>query len=97
MRMFTPDCDPEMVPPIRPGSHGLFFSYRELLRMLLRIMRSAEGPVRFDHIVSQVLLRKGIEPDAHLRRHIQRKHLSRDVLPGCPNGVRIAAVKVADL
>jgi hypothetical protein len=23
-RMFSPDCDPEMIPPIPAGSHGLF-------------------------------------------------------------------------
>jgi hypothetical protein len=53
--MFTPDCDPEMIPPIRPGSHGLFFSYRELPRTLLRIMRSDKGAIRFDDVVSQVI------------------------------------------
>jgi hypothetical protein len=68
--MFSPDCNPDMIPPIRPGSHGVFFSYRELPRLILGIMRPAEGPVRFDHIVSQVILAKGIEPDRHLRRHI---------------------------
>ena len=41
IRMFTPDRNPDMIPPIRPGSHRLFFSCCELPRMLLRIMRSA--------------------------------------------------------
>jgi hypothetical protein len=70
IRMFSPDCNPDMIPPIRPGSHGLFFSYRELPRLVLSIMRPADGPVRFDHIVSHVILAKGIEPDGHLRKHI---------------------------
>jgi hypothetical protein len=70
IRMFSPDCNPDMIPPIRPGSHGLFFSYRELPRLVLSIMRPADGPMRFDRIVSQVILAKGIEPDGHLRKHI---------------------------
>jgi hypothetical protein len=71
IRMFTPDCNPDMIPPIRPGSHGLFFSYGELPRMCLGILREAKGPMRFDHIVDRVILAKGIEPDGHLRRHIR--------------------------
>jgi hypothetical protein len=70
VRMFSPDCDPDMIPRIRPGSHGLFFSYRELPRMILGIMRSTKEPMRFDRIVSQVILTKGIEPDGHLRKRI---------------------------
>ena len=32
IRLFTPDCDPDMIPPIRPSTRGLFFQYRELGR-----------------------------------------------------------------
>jgi hypothetical protein len=69
VRMFTPDCDPDMIPPIRPRSHGLFFGYRELPRLCLSMLREAKGPMWFDHIVDRVILTKGIEPDGHLPRH----------------------------
>ena len=68
--MFSPDCHPDMIPPIRPGSHGLFFKYRELPRLCLDILREARVPVRFDHLVARVIAARGIEPDGHLRRHI---------------------------
>ena len=32
LRLFAPDCHPDMIPPIKPASHGLFFRYRELGR-----------------------------------------------------------------
>ena len=35
LRMFAPDCNPDMIPPIRPGSHGLFFRYQELSRIVM--------------------------------------------------------------
>ena len=37
--------------------------------LVMGVLSEADGPVRFDHIVSQVILAKGIEPDGHLRKH----------------------------
>ena len=51
VRMFAPDCDPDMIPPIRPGSHGPFFGYRELPRLCLSMLREAKGPMRTLYIV----------------------------------------------
>lgn len=70
IRMFTPGCNPDMIPPIRPGSHGLFFSYGQLPRACLGILREAKEPVRFDVIVERVIQAKGFEPDGHVRKHI---------------------------
>ena len=68
--MFSPDCDPDMIPPIRPGSHGLFFGYRELSRLCVDCLREADGPVRLDQIVDRAIEVKGFAPDKRLRRHI---------------------------
>ena len=70
IRMFTPDCNPEMIPPIRPGSHGLFFSYGQLPRLCLGILREAKQPVRFEVIVDRVVEAKALVLDSHLRRHV---------------------------
>ena len=68
--MFAPDCNPEMIPSIRPGSHGLFFSYRELPRLCMDYLRRAKGPVNLDQIVDHAIAVKGFVPDRRLRRHI---------------------------
>lgn len=46
IRMFNPDINLDMIAPILPGSHGLFFSYRELPRLCLDILRKAKGTIR---------------------------------------------------
>jgi hypothetical protein len=68
--MFSPDCDPDMIPPIRPGSHGLFFGYRELSRLCIDFMREADGPVALDQIVDRAIETKGFTADRRLRKHI---------------------------
>jgi|HubBroStandDraft_1064217.scaffolds.fasta_scaffold108236_2 hypothetical protein len=68
--MFSPDCDPEMIAPIRPARHGLFFRYRELSRLCVDILRRAKGPMTLDAIVDQVMEAKGLPPDRRLRRHV---------------------------
>ena len=68
--MFSPDCNPEMIPPIRPGSQGLFFGYRELSRLCVDCLRQANGPVRLDQIVDRAIEVKGFTDDRRLRKHI---------------------------
>jgi len=68
--MFAPDCNPDMIPPIRPGSHGLFFRYRELSRLCVDHLRGAKVPVMLDQIVARAIATKGFEVDTRLRRHI---------------------------
>jgi hypothetical protein len=70
--VFTPDCDPDMTPPIRRGSHGLFFGYRELARLCMAHLQEAKGPVRLDEIVDRAIAVKGFEVDARLRQQISR-------------------------
>ena len=70
IRMFTPDCNPDMIPPIRPGSHGLFLSYGQLPRLCLSILREAKQPVRLEMIVGRVVEAKALVLDSHVRRRV---------------------------
>lgn len=68
--MFSPDCDPEMIAPIWPASHGLFFQYRELPRLCLDLLRHAKGPVTLTQLTDQIMAAKGLPDDPRLRRHV---------------------------
>lgn len=70
IRMFSPDCDPEMIAPIRPARHGLFFRYREVSRLCLDILRHAEGPIMLERIVARIMDIKGLPDDRRLRKHV---------------------------
>lgn len=71
IRMFTPDCNAEMIAPIQPaGRRDMFFSYREVPRLCLDILRTERKPMRLDHIVDRAVLLKGVELEGHLRKHI---------------------------
>jgi hypothetical protein len=70
IRMFSPDCDPDMIAPIRPSSRGLFFQYKELGRLCLDALRIAGKPVTLDQIASHVMLAKGLPDDKHLRKRV---------------------------
>jgi hypothetical protein len=70
IRLFSPDCDPDMIAPIRPASRGLFFQYRELPRLCLDLLRRAKGPITLNPIVDQIMDAKGFPADPRLRRHV---------------------------
>ena len=86
IRLFSPDTDPDMIAPIKPASHGLFFQYKELGRMCLDALRIAGKPVTLDWIAAHVILAKGLpEDDRHVRRHVTdsaRASLLRQVQKG---------------
>jgi hypothetical protein len=85
IRMFSPDCDPEMIAPIRPTSHGLFFQYKELGRLCLDALRTDGKPMTLDQIAAYVILAKGLPEDKHLRRHVMdtaRQSLMRQAQKG---------------
>jgi hypothetical protein len=77
--MFSPDCGPEMIAPIRPSTHGLFFQYRELTRLTLDIPRQSGTPLRLGQIVDRVMEVKGLPDDRGLWRHVCRT--TRRALP----------------
>jgi hypothetical protein len=68
--LFSPDCDPEMIPPIRPASRGLFFRYGQLARLCLTILREAKGPLTLDGVIDRVMAEKGLPDDRRVRRRI---------------------------
>jgi hypothetical protein len=68
--LFSPDCDPDMIAPIRPTSHGLFFRYRELGRLCLDAMRKAGRPVTLGWIADVAMAAKGLPDDNRLRKHV---------------------------
>jgi hypothetical protein len=68
--MFKPDCNPDMIPPIRPAKRGLYFSYGQLPRLCMSVLRGGNGPVRFDVIVDRIVEAKGFTMEGHLKRHI---------------------------
>jgi len=70
LRLFAPDCNPDMIPPIKPASHGLFFQYRELGRICMDVLRDAKGPVTLDRVVAVAIEVKGLPDDARLRKHV---------------------------
>jgi hypothetical protein len=70
LRLFAPDCDPDMIPPIKPASHGLFFRYRELGRICINVLRKARGPVKLDRIAAVAIEVKGLPDDTRLRKHV---------------------------
>jgi len=70
IRLFSPDCDPDMIPPIKPASHGLFFGYRELIRLCLDALRQAGKPVTLEWVVEFIMARKGFPDDKRLHRHV---------------------------
>jgi hypothetical protein len=85
IRLFSPDTDPDMIAPIRPTSHGLFFQYRELGRLCLDALRKAGKPVTLEWIADIVMATKGLPDDKRLRRHVMdsaRQSLMRMALKG---------------
>jgi len=70
LRLFAPDDDPDMIPPIKPASHGLFFRYRELGRICMDVLREARRPVTLDRIVAVAIEAKGLPDDKRLRKHV---------------------------
>ena len=71
IRMFEPECRPDMIPSVRPYLRGLFFGYSELSRLTWDALREAGGPVGLAQIAEWITEAKGLPMDARLRRHIR--------------------------
>jgi hypothetical protein len=67
-RIFEPECNPQMIPSIRPLLRGLFFGYRELSRLTLDALREAGKPVALAGVVEYIILTKGLDVNARPRR-----------------------------
>ncbi len=74
IRMFEPDCNPDMIPPIRPAGRSLFFRRGELSRLCLSALRDAGKPVRCRTVAEWTIGAKGLDvPDARVRAKITEK------------------------
>ena len=71
IRTMSPDADPEAIRPKKPNRKGCdWFGRGELARMVLDVLREAQGPLSSMEIARAVLIAKGMEPGdvAALRR-----------------------------
>ncbi len=67
--MFIPDCNPDMISPIRPGSHEVLFGNRELTRMCISMLQEAKDPVRFDITLDRVIEGQGVGGPSSSQAH----------------------------
>ncbi len=71
IRMFEPESNPDMIPPIRPVGRSLFFRRGELSRLCLSALRDAGKPTRCRTVVEWAIGAKGLDvPDARVRAKI---------------------------
>jgi hypothetical protein len=59
IKIFSPDTDPEAIPPKRTYRRAGYFSRGEFARPCFDALRKADGPVTTTEIVSSVLSAKG--------------------------------------
>src|SRR6187551_692853 len=63
IRIMSPDTDPEAIRPKKPSRNGCdWFGRGELARMVLDVLREAQGPLTSMEIARAVLTAKGMEP-----------------------------------
>jgi hypothetical protein len=62
IKIFSPDTDPEAIPPRRTYRRARYFSRGEFARLCLDALRRADGPLRTAEIVASVIKAKGL-PD----------------------------------
>ncbi len=57
--MFAPDCNPDMIPSIRPMGKSLIFRRGEMSRMCLSALREAGKPVKCRYVADWALAARG--------------------------------------
>ncbi|MEZ5895030.1 MAG: hypothetical protein R3C51_01400 [Parvularculaceae bacterium] len=62
--IFEPGCDPDAIPNKRPKKRVKLFRQGELGRMILDALRTADGPMRTQDVVSAVLIAMGHDETA---------------------------------
>jgi hypothetical protein len=60
IRIFSPDMDPEAIPPKRTYRRARYFSRGEFARLCLDALRRADGPLTTAEIVASGLKAKGL-------------------------------------
>lgn len=59
IQIFEPSCDPDAIPNKRPQKRIKLFRQGELSRMVLDALRTADGPLRTQDIVSAIMFAQG--------------------------------------
>jgi hypothetical protein len=62
IKIFSPETDPEAIPPKRTYRRSRYFARGELARLCLDILRVANGPLTTAEIVARIIKAKGL-PD----------------------------------
>ena len=60
IRIFSPDIDPETIPPKRTYRRARYFGRGEFARLCQDTLRKAEGPLTTAEIVTSVIKAKGL-------------------------------------
>jgi hypothetical protein len=60
IKIFSPDTDPEAIPPKRTYRRARYFSRGEFARLCMDELRKAEGPLTTAEIVAGVIAAKGL-------------------------------------
>lgn len=64
IQIFEPGCDPDAIPNKRPKKRIKLFRQGELGRLILDALRTADGPMRTQDIVSAILIAQGHDETA---------------------------------
>lgn len=64
IQIFEPACDPDAIPAKRPQKRIKLFRQGELGRLILDALRTADGPMRTQDVVSAILIAQGHDETA---------------------------------
>lgn len=64
LSLFDPKLDPDSLPTKRPGKRVKLFRQGELNRLILDALRTADGPMRTQDVVSAIMIALGHEEPA---------------------------------
>ncbi len=64
LALFDPKVDPEAIPAARPQKRIKLFKQGELNRLILDALRTGEGPLRTQDIVSAIMMAQGHDENA---------------------------------
>lgn len=90
--LFAPDLDPDAIPAKRPQKRIKLFRQGELGRLILDALRTAEGPLRTQDVVSAIMIAQGHDEAARtalaprVRGNLQYLQTKADAVSKIGNG-----------
>jgi hypothetical protein len=63
IKLFSPDANPDAIPPKRPYRRTRYFAHNELSRLTQDALRTASGPLTSAEIATAVMRAKGMPAD----------------------------------